>query len=147
MSLLTFFISVYNTWASQVALEVKNPPAKAGDIMRGGFNTWVGKIPWRRAWQPTPIFLSEKIPWTEEPGGLQSRRVTKSRTRLSRNTMSVSYIYHVAHYIPRTNLSYNWKFLPFSFIQIFLPYLPTSGNHKSDLLFEVQFFFFIIFEV
>ena len=25
-----------------------------------GFDTWVGKIPWRRAWQPTPIFLPEK---------------------------------------------------------------------------------------
>ena len=62
--------------------------------------------------------------------------------------MSVSYIYHVAHYIPRTNLSYNWKFLPFSFIQVSLPYLPISGNHKSDLLFEVPFFFFfLIFEV
>ena len=24
---------------------------------RCGFDTWVGKIPWRRAWQPTPIFL------------------------------------------------------------------------------------------
>ena len=22
-----------------------------------GFDPWVGKIPWRRAWQPTPIFL------------------------------------------------------------------------------------------
>jgi len=22
-----------------------------------GFNLWVGKIPWRRAWQPIPIFL------------------------------------------------------------------------------------------
>ena len=21
------------------------------------FNPWVGKIPWRRAWQPTPVFL------------------------------------------------------------------------------------------
>ena len=25
--------------------------------MRHGFNPWVGKIPWRRAWQPTPVFL------------------------------------------------------------------------------------------
>ena len=25
---------------------------------RHGFNPWVGKIPWRRAWQPTPVFLS-----------------------------------------------------------------------------------------
>jgi len=21
------------------------------------FSPWVGKIPWRRAWQPTPVFL------------------------------------------------------------------------------------------
>ena len=24
---------------------------------RPGFNPWVGKIPWRRAWQPTPVLL------------------------------------------------------------------------------------------
>jgi len=39
-----------------VVLVVQNPPAKARD-MRHGFNTWVGKIPWRRAQQPTPVFL------------------------------------------------------------------------------------------
>ena len=32
----------------------------------------VGKIPWRRKWQPTPLFLPGYSPWTEEPGGLQS---------------------------------------------------------------------------
>ena len=26
---------------------------------------------WRRKWQPTPVFLPGKIPWTKEPGGLQ----------------------------------------------------------------------------
>ena len=25
------------------------------------FNPWVRKIPWRREWQPTPIFLSGKF--------------------------------------------------------------------------------------
>jgi len=30
--------------------------ANAGDIRRG-FNPWVRKIPWRKAWQPTPVFL------------------------------------------------------------------------------------------
>ena len=25
---------------------------------RPGFSRWVGKIPWRRKWQPTPVFLS-----------------------------------------------------------------------------------------
>ena len=24
---------------------------------RHGFDPWVGKIPWRRKWQPTPVFL------------------------------------------------------------------------------------------
>ena len=24
------------------------------------FNPWVSKIPWKRAWQPTPVFLPEK---------------------------------------------------------------------------------------
>ena len=39
---------------------------------RLGFNPWVGTIPWRRAWQPSPVFLPGESPWTEEPGGLQS---------------------------------------------------------------------------
>ena len=47
---------------------VKNPPA----MRETGFDLWVGKIPWRRAWQPTPVFLPGESPWTEEAGGLQS---------------------------------------------------------------------------
>ena len=27
---------------------------------RAGFDPWVGKIPWRRKWQPTPVFLPGK---------------------------------------------------------------------------------------
>ena len=57
--------------AFQVAIVVKNPSANAGDL-RCGFDPWVGNIPWRRAWQPTPVFLPGEFPWTEEPGGLQS---------------------------------------------------------------------------
>ena len=37
-----------------------------------GFDPWVGRIPWRRAWHPTPVFLPRESPWTEEPGRLQS---------------------------------------------------------------------------
>ena len=48
MDLRSFF------WASQVVLVVKNPP---GDVMRCGFYPWVGNIPWRKARQPTPVFL------------------------------------------------------------------------------------------
>ena len=38
---------------------VKNPPANAGD-KRLGFDPWVGKIPWRRKWQPPLVFLLGK---------------------------------------------------------------------------------------
>ena len=38
---------------------------------RPWLNSWVGKIPWRRKWQPTPVFLLGESPWTEESGGLQ----------------------------------------------------------------------------
>ena len=27
---------------------------------RLGFNPWAGKIPWRRKWEPTPVFLPQK---------------------------------------------------------------------------------------
>ena len=39
---------------------------------RLGFDPWVRKIPGRRKYQPTSVFLPGVIPWTEEPGGLQS---------------------------------------------------------------------------
>ena len=55
---------------------VKNPPA----MQRPGFDPWVGKIPWRRAWQPTPVFLPRESPWTEEPGGLQFMGSQRDRT-------------------------------------------------------------------
>ena len=52
---------------------VKNLPANAGEVKdTDRFDPWVGKIPRRRAWQPTPVFLPGGSPWTEEPGGLQS---------------------------------------------------------------------------
>ena len=38
---------------------VKNLPASVGD-MRCGFDPWVRKIPWRRAWQSTLGFLPGK---------------------------------------------------------------------------------------
>ena len=37
---------------------------------RPGFNPCVGKIPWRKAWQPTPVFWPKVSLWTEEPSKL-----------------------------------------------------------------------------
>ena len=38
----------------------KESACDTGDIMRHGFDPWAGKIPWRRTWQPTPVFLPGK---------------------------------------------------------------------------------------
>ena len=35
----------------------KEPASQCRRHKRCGFDPWVGKIPWRRAWQPTPVFL------------------------------------------------------------------------------------------
>ena len=44
-------------WASQVALVVKNPPGNAEDMRSLGLIPGSGRSPWRRTWQPTPVFL------------------------------------------------------------------------------------------
>ena len=51
----------FDIWASQMLLVVKNLPANAGDTKRHRFNPWVGNIPWRRKWQPTPVVLPGKF--------------------------------------------------------------------------------------
>ena len=37
---------------------LKNPPANVGDVKRLEFESLVRKIPWSRAWKPTPVFLT-----------------------------------------------------------------------------------------
>ena len=56
-------------WASQGMLVVKNPPANARRHKRHLFDPWVGKIPWRRAWQLTPVFLPGESHGQRSPAG------------------------------------------------------------------------------
>ena len=59
---------------------VKNLPAMG----KPGFDPWVGKISWRRAWQLIPVFLPGESPWIDEPGRLHTvHGVPKSQTQLS----------------------------------------------------------------
>ena len=44
----------------QVGVVVKNPPANTGDIRDLDSVPGSGRFSWRRAWQPTPIFLPGK---------------------------------------------------------------------------------------
>ena len=35
----------------------KEPTCQCKRLRRPGFDPWVGKLPWRRKWLPTPVFL------------------------------------------------------------------------------------------
>ena len=54
--------------AAQVKAEVAN--FHVGDTVKVSVKVIEG--PWRRVWQPTPIFLPGESPWTEELGRLYS---------------------------------------------------------------------------
>ena len=55
---------------------------------RSRFLPWVGKIPWRRAWQPTPVLLPRKSHGQRSlascsPWGLKKSDVTEATARTS----------------------------------------------------------------
>ena len=59
-----------------------------------GFKPWVGKIPWKRKWTPTPVFLPEKSygqrrlagcsPWDRRKSDTTERLSTHTTTLLNR---------------------------------------------------------------
>ena len=51
---------------------VKKLPANAGDARERGFDPWVRKIPLEKEMATYSSILTWRIPWTEEPRGLQS---------------------------------------------------------------------------
>ena len=63
-------------------LKKENSLANAGDIKDTGFDPWVMKIPWRRSWQPTPVFLPgeshrQRSLASYSPWGLQESDMTR----------------------------------------------------------------------
>ena len=53
----TYSFSFCRHRASLVAQVVNHLPA----MQETQFDPWVEKIPWRREWQPTPVFLPEEF--------------------------------------------------------------------------------------
>ena len=87
-----------SVWASQVVLVVKEPACQCRRHKKYGFDPWVRKIPWRRAWQPTPAFLpgeshGQRTWWATV------HRVAKSQTGLN------DLAQHISVHSYRTTLS------------------------------------------
>ena len=91
----TFFLTFYfvsgYSWlrGSQVVLSGKKPGCQSKRYNRRGSNPWVRKTPWRREWQPTPVFLFA------EPHGQRSLvgygpqgRTESDRTETTQHTRS-----------------------------------------------------------
>ena len=60
-------------WGLPGGASGKEPDCQCRRCKRFRFDPWIEKIPWRKSWQSTPVFLPGESRWTEEPGGLQSR--------------------------------------------------------------------------
>ena len=63
---------------------VKNPPANVGDFKEMLIRSLGWEDPLEKEMATYSSILGWRIPWTEEPGGLQSMGLQKSWTRLKR---------------------------------------------------------------
>ena len=69
------------TWASLVALVAKKLLAKAGDTRDAGSYPWVGKVSWKRWWQPTPVFLPGEAHGQRSPVGYSPQGSSQMRLK------------------------------------------------------------------
>ena len=69
-------LAMWETWVQSLA-QCKEP-AKAGDT-RNRFNPWVKEDPLEQEMATHSSILAWKIPWTEEPGCLQSMGLQRVR--------------------------------------------------------------------
>ena len=59
----------YILWELPRCSSGKEPACQCWRHQRPGFSPWVGKIPWRRAWQPTPVFFPGESHGQRSPVG------------------------------------------------------------------------------
>ena len=69
----------------------KNSPANAGDM---GLISLVGKIPWKRKWQPIPAFLPGKSHGQRSLAGVHAG-VTKESDTTERLNNNENYHFHL----------------------------------------------------
>ena len=67
-------------WGFASGASGKEPACQSRRRQRGKCDPWVGKIPWRRAWQPTPVFLPGKSHRQRSLAGCSPWGPTESET-------------------------------------------------------------------
>ena len=106
-------------------LVLKNLPASAGQRHRRcKFSPWVRKIPWRRKWQPTPVFL---------PGKFHGQRSLAGYSPWSRKELNTTEHTHILVCIDYLSCVHSLSFCCCQlFTQLFI-YLQLSVFYKLFL--------------
>ena len=85
----------------------EEPTCQCRRCMWRRFDPWVGNIPWRRAWQPTPVFLPGE---SQDRGAWQATdyRIAKSWTRLKQLSMHSTHIFWNSLQEVNPSLPWGW---------------------------------------
>ena len=134
----------------------KEPACQYRRPERYRFNPWVGKNPWRKAWQLTPVFLLGESHGQRSPTlGLRSVGVTKSQTQLKHLTRACircnavnhsegeggqwghlcieSMYMSPLHTVPDTLWMLNERFMPWMDVCWVFPTLQTQGQFLGEI--------------
>ena len=88
-----FFNSCSVTYVFPGGPNSKKPACQCRKCKRPGFDPWVGKIPWRRECQPTPIFLPGEFHGQRSLAGYSPRGYKELDTT---ERLSMQYIRFIA---------------------------------------------------
>ena len=103
---------------------------------RCGFDSWIGNIPWRRKWQPTPVFLPGKFHGQRSLAGYSPRgqKELHMMEHMCTHTQTHTYLYIYTH----TYLHlYIYTLYVCMYIYIFIKHLLCTkhrGRHTDGFL-------------
>ena len=106
---------------------------------RPWFDSWVGKIPWRRVWRPTPVFLPGESPGTEEPGGLIGSQRVRHDWLTKRSTWHLFFVLCICESVFSLfcwfwilDSTYKWDHIEFTCISLTYWGFPGGSDGKES---------------
>ena len=105
---------------------VKNPPANSGDARDVSLIPELGRsVPWRRKWQPTPLFLPGKSHRQRSLEGCSPRGCKESDVTATEHTICLTYV-------TCFSLSFPVVFLKYSSSSFFFSAASLSLEEKNE---------------
>ena len=93
------------------------------------------KIPWRKEWLSSPVFLSGEIPWTEEPCGLQCMR----SQRVRHDSVAITFTLNTSQFFNFliSKIVCFWEFASMSCILSFIGIIGHSTSLSLETFFDI----------